>query len=331
MKILVTGAGGFIGSHLVEELTGNGHELRAMDLVWPDGLESGSPSVERTVGDVTDPASCRAAVSGCDGVFHLAAVVGDWGPASSYERVNVGGTETLLAAARDASVKRFVLVSSVAVHHYRGLREADEAAPRDGHINAYCLSKIAAEDLVRERSGDMEWTIVRPGVFPFGPRDRMSFYELAREIERGRAGYIGGGRALVTTAYVENLVYGMRLALEQPRAAGETFVIGDDAAVSWRELFSRFATELGAKPPWVSLPFVLAYLIAWKWEVVYRLLRIRRAPLLTRYRILLAGRDCHFVSNKARELLGYAPEVGLEEAVRRTVAWYRSCKPGSAP
>jgi nucleoside-diphosphate-sugar epimerase len=312
MRVLVTGAAGFIGSHLVDALASAGLEVQALDL-------RGAP----IAGDVTRADDCRAAVAGCDAVCHLAARVGDWGPAAEYERVNVGGTRALLDAARAAGVRRFVLVSSVAVHHYRGLRRADEETPRDGRINAYCRSKIAAEDLLRAEAGALEWTIVRPGVFPFGPRDRTSFVHLARAIERRRMGLVAGGRALITTAYVENLVEGLRLCLTHPRAARETFVIGDEGELSWRELLALFARELGAPAPRRSLPLALAYAVAWAWEAIYRLLRVRRPPLLTRYRALLAGRDCHFVSDKARALLGYRPRVCLEEAVRRTVAWYR--------
>ena len=324
MKALVTGAAGFIGSHVVEELAQAGHEVRAMDLAWAQSTEHPDGRVERISGDVTDPEACARAVAGCDGVIHLAAVVADWGPSSEFFRVNVGGTRTLVRAARQAGVRRFVLTSSVGVHRYRGFRDADESLPRDANINAYCRSKIAAEDVVREQSAEMEWTIVRPGTFPFGPRDRQAFYSMAQAIESRRLGYINRGRSLITTVFVENLALGMRLALEQPAAAGAVFVIGDDWRGTWRELFTRIAEELETRPPRLSLPLRLAYAVAWLWEGLHRLLRVRSAPLLTRYRVLVAGRDCHFVSDKARRLIGYEPRVGMDEAIRRSVAWYRA-------
>ncbi|MCK5799029.1 MAG: hypothetical protein KAI47_17675, partial [Deltaproteobacteria bacterium] len=169
--------------------------------------------------------------------------------------------------------------------------------------------------------------IVRPGVFPFGPRDRTTFLPLAAELERGRGGYLRGGRALITTAYVENLTQGLRLALERPEGARETFVIGDDGEITWRQLFSSFAEGLGVRPPRLSLPFPLAYAIAWAWEGLYSLFRVQRAPLLTRYRTLLAGRDCHFISTKAKRLLGYKPTIDLGEAVARTARWYHDLRP----
>jgi nucleoside-diphosphate-sugar epimerase len=324
MKALVTGAAGFIGSHVVDELARAGHEVRAMDLAWEQSAEAPHERVERIGGDVTQPEACARAVAGCDGIVHLAAVVTDWGPSSEFFRVNVDGTRELVVAARQAGVRRFVLTSSVGVHRYRGFRDADETLPRDADVNAYCRSKIAAEDVVREQAGPMEWTIVRPGTFPFGPRDRQVFYSMAEALERGRLGYINGGRSLISTVFVENLALGMRLALEQPAAAGSVFVIGDEWRGTWRDLLTRIAEELDASPPRLSLPLRPAYAVAWLWEGLYRLLRLSNAPLLTRYRVLVAGRDCHFVSDKARRLIGYQPRVGMEEAIRRSVAWYRA-------
>ncbi len=322
MKVLVTGASGFIGSTLCEELSRHGHTVRALDLA-PAPVDLSFP-VELILGDVTDAGTCARAVHGCDAICHLAAKVGDWGPARSYFAVNVGGTEALLAAARGAGVGRFVLASSLAVHHYGGHLHADERAPRDATINPYALSKIAAEDLLRQEAGPVEWVIVRPGVFPFGPRDLTSFVHMAAVAERGQLGTVNGGSALVTTAYVENLVQGLRLAVEHPKAADQIFVMGDPEPVSWRELFGRIAQALDAPPPRLNLPELAAYPLAAAMELGYRALGIRSAPLLTRYRVLLASRDCHFVSDKAAELLGYQPTVGLDEALARTVAWYRT-------
>ncbi len=327
MKILVTGASGFIGSALAEELASHGHAVRGFDLS-PPPADLACP-IEFVRGDITDEDSCEQAVKGCHAICHLAAKVGDWGPARDYLRVNVGGTEALLTAARHHRLQRFVLVSTLAVHHYGGHLDADETAPRDATINGYARSKIEAEDLLRREAEAMEWVIVRPGVFPFGPRDRTSFAQIARVAERGGLGTINGGRALLTTAYVENLAHGLRLAIEHPRAADQVFVMGDPQPVSWQDLFTRFATELGAPPPRLNLPELVAYPAATMMELAYRALGRRTAPPLTRYRVLLAARDCHFSSKKATELLGYAPAIGLDEAIRRTSSWYKGLEPSS--
>ncbi|MFH1464927.1 MAG: NAD-dependent epimerase/dehydratase family protein [Pseudomonadota bacterium] len=325
MRVLVTGSSGFIGSALAEELARHGHAVRGLDLAPPP--PDLACALESEHGDVTDPEICRRAVRGCQAVCHLAARVGDWGPTRGYLAVNVGGTEALLGAARAEGVERFVLVSSLAVHHYGGYLDADETVARDASINAYARSKIAAEDLVRRAAGELEWVIARPGVFPFGPRDRTTFTAMAQAIEAGHFGTVNGGHALVTTAYVENLAQGLRLCLTHPAAADQTFVLGDPRAVSWRELSDLLAEALGSPPPRLNLPELVAYPLAGAMEAVWGLVRARRPPPLTRYRILLAARDCHFSSHKAADLLGYRPEVALEEGIARTVAWYRGLSP----
>jgi nucleoside-diphosphate-sugar epimerase len=108
-----------------------------------------------------------------------------------------------------------------------------------------------------------------------------------------------------------------------PEVSDSVFLIGDAWRGTWRDLFTRIAVELDSKPPWLSLPLSVGYGIGWSWEGLYRLLGIRTAPFLTRYRVLVAGRDCHFASDKAWRLIGYQPKVGMDEAIRRSVAWYR--------
>jgi nucleoside-diphosphate-sugar epimerase len=325
MKVLVTGSSGFIGSALAEELTRHGHAVRGLDLA-PPPADLGC-ALEFDQGDATDPVVCRKAARGCQAICHLAARVGDWGPARGYLSVNVGGTEALLQAARDEGVQRFVLVSSLAVHHYGGYLDADETVARDARINAYARSKIVAEDVVRQAAGELEWVIARPGVFPFGPRDRTTFTTMARAIEGGRFGTVNGGHALVTTAYVENLAQGLRLCLTHPAAADQTFVLGDPRTVSWRELSALLADALGCPPPRLNLPELVAYPLASAMEAAWSMARATHSPPLTRYRILLAARDCHFSSRKAADLLGYRPDIPLEEGIRRTVAWYRGLTP----
>jgi len=321
MRVLVTGSSGFIGAALVEELVRHGHEVRGLDR-RPPPPDLAVP-LEAIEGDVTDPAVCARAVQGCEAVCHLAARVGDWGPERDYLAVNVGGTEALLGATRAAGARRFVLVSSLAVHHYGGYLDADETVARDARVNAYARSKIAAEDLVQRGADGLEWVIVRPGVFPFGPRDRTTFVPMAEALARGQLGTINGEGALVTTAYVENLAQGLRLALTHPRAADGVFVVGDQRPVSWRELLALLADALDLPAPRLNLPELVAYPLAGALELGWRLTGARGSPPLTRYRILLAARDCHFTSRKAMDLLGYRPEVALEEGLRRTVAWYR--------
>lgn len=321
--VLVTGAHGFIGSHLVDELLAAGRGVRA--LVSPWGVLDRLADAQQNAGaldivraDVTEPETLRGACEGIEAVVHAAARVADWGRWPDFERVNVGGTKALLAEAERAGVRRFVLVSSVAVHRYRGMRDADpRSEPRDGGWLAYGRSKILAEDAVL--TAGLEGVVVRPGLWPFGPRD-PTLARLAEAVRRGALPLVDGGRAVINTAYVGNLVRGLRLAVERPEAAGRIYVIADEGAPSWAEALAELARLLGGSAPRRSVPGTLAVPVAAAVEAVWRVLAPRKEPPLTRYRAGLMRRDVHFAIEAARRELGYEPSVGWREGLAASVA-----------
>jgi len=324
---LVTGGNGFIGSGLVRTLLERGWTVRTFvlggtSLEFLEGLKT-----EVFFGDVCEPETLWPALDGIDTVFHLAALARDWGPPDLFMKVNAAGTRNVLDAAAARGVRRFVLVSSLAVHDYCGHYGADEDTVADCPVHLpYGRSKILAERHVREfhDSGSIEGVVVRPGIFPFGPNDTTSFSRLAAALERGLFAYVEGGRARLCTAYVENLCQGLELVGRRPAASGRTYIIGDDVDLSWRELMELFCRELGVRPPRLSIPYPAAHAAAASTEAVWSKLGLRSEPPLTRYRARLMRGDLYFVSTRARRELGYAPSVPLEEAVRRTVSWYRS-------
>ncbi len=328
MRVLVTGANGFIGSNLSKKLIEQGHEVRAMVLRgtpewYLDGL-----NLERVYADVTSPETLPAAVDGMEVVFHLAARASDWGPLELFLKINAVGSRNMAEAAAKSGVKRFVQMSSIAVHRYRGIIGADENWPRDGFDFPYAVSKIKAENYaveVAQKTG-MEVTIIRPGVFPFGPNDTTSFYQMAEAMEQGVFGYVNSGRPRVSINYVENLVEGMILAGTLPVGANQTFIIEDGLTPTWRELTEKFADALGCRRPWLSLPYAIAYPVAWTMDALFRVVRAEKPPPLTRYRIKVVARDLVFNGEKARRLLGFKPKVGLDEGIARTVQAYREYK-----
>ncbi|HEX7022908.1 MAG TPA: NAD(P)H-binding protein, partial [Trueperaceae bacterium] len=252
----MTGAHGFIGSHLVEELVAHDWEVRALLSPWgrADNLASAlaRPGPELVRADITQPESLRGAFEDVDVVFHAAARVAEWGPWEPFYRTNVEGTRNVLRAAEQAGVRRLVLVSSVAVHRFRGFCDADpRVLPRDGDVNAYARSKVMAEEIVEGASG-LEPVIVRPGLWPFGPRDR-NFVRQLEALRRGLRPLVNGGRARINTAYVENLVLGLRLAGEVPGAAGRAYLVADEGAPCWRELMDVLAELAGAPRARMSL------------------------------------------------------------------------------
>jgi nucleoside-diphosphate-sugar epimerase len=329
--ILVTGANGFIGSHLAARLAADGHRVRGLvrktsDLAFLDGL-----SLDLRTGDVTDRDSLRPALEGVEVVVHAAGAVSDWGPWEVFRSVNVDGTRNVAEAARDAGVRRLVHIGTAAVHGFEGFRNRDETAPLVRSPFPYCETKREAEEwlLAFARTAPLEAAVIRPGNV-FGPRDHTFAEKYLDALAAGKAGYVGGGHRWTCPAYVENLVDGIVLACFEPAARGEAFLITDGLEIDWRTFTEALAAELGVEAPRLSLPFPLAYAAAWVLEAVWRALRRRHPPLLTRYRICNGGRDYHFSIAKAGRLLRYAPRVGFAESVRRTVAWYRQ-KTGWTP
>jgi nucleoside-diphosphate-sugar epimerase len=321
-SVLVTGAHGFIGSHLVDEFLASGYRVRGLVSPWGklDNLAGAESSADFEIvrADVTDPPSLEGVCEGIEAVVHAAARVADWGLWRAFERVNVGGTKALLREAERAGVRRFVLVSSVAVHRYRGFRDADpRATPRDGGWMPYARSKILAEDAVL--AAGLEGVIVRPGLWPFGPRDK-NLARLAEAVRRGTLPLVDGGRAVINTAFVGNLVRGLRLAAERPEAAGQTYVIADAGAPSWAEVLNELARLVGGAAPRRSVPGALAMPAAALIETAWRVFAPRREPPLTRYRAGLMRRDVHFSIEAARRELGYEPAVGWRDGLAASVS-----------
>ncbi|HET8986821.1 MAG TPA: NAD-dependent epimerase/dehydratase family protein [Trueperaceae bacterium] len=322
MKVLVTGAHGFLGSHVTERLLESGDSVVALVSPWGEvhnlAAALDHPGLSTIRADLTDQDAIGGVCDGVDAVVHAAARVSDWGPWEAFYRTNVLATDHLLEEAVKAGVGRFVFISSVAVHTYRGFRDADtRTLPRDNLANGYAYSKILAEDAVTLRKA-IEGVILRPGLWPFGWRD-ATFQRVERALERGALPLMKRGESVLNTCYAENFADGVRLALRVPEAAGRTYVIADDGMPSWRELFDELARLVGTAPPRLNVPRRPARAIATGVEATWSALFPRVEPPLTRYRAALMAHDVHFSTAHASEELGYVPLVGWREGMRRSV------------
>lgn len=323
MRVLVTGANGFVGAALCRKLVDRGDEVRGLvrktsDLSLLDGI-----NIQKIVGSLEEPIFLEKVTKGIELVYHVASAVSDWGTLEHFRRVNVEGTRNVLEASIRNRVKRFVYVSSVAVHSFIGAQEMNEESPQLPTPFPYCETKREAEGLVLEahRRERIKVAIVRPGDV-YGPGDRTSLLKMAKILESGRMAFVGGGKALGAFTYVENLVDGLILAGTKREAEGEVFVITDGIKLSWRDYFEKLTAALNVSRPRVSVSPTLAYAAAVFFEFFYRHLRIRSRPLITRYLITHLRNDFHFSIDKAKQKLGYAPKVGIDEAIRRTAEWY---------
>lgn len=322
---LVTGANGFIGGNLCEVLRRHGIAVRGLILPGTaratlEGL--GVEVVEADIGEPLDP----ALLAGASHVFHLAAIPFDWGPYETFARVNVLGTRHVLQAAVAAGVAHVVHVSSLAVHPYTGHPDGNEDTPRGWMLNAYTRTKNEAEDEVQAFRSRLMVTIVRPGVVPYGPGDRLSLPGILDALDKGIYAHVGGGRTRVCLSYVGNLAEGMLLAAQRTGESGRAYVLCDDV-VTWRAFIDAVADAFGRPRATRSIPLPLAQAAAVALETAYRLLPLPGAPALTRYRIALFRGDLVFSPARARAELGYAPAVTLQEGLARTRRWLEAQQP----
>jgi nucleoside-diphosphate-sugar epimerase len=322
MRILVTGASGFLASHLIPVLRERGHSVRALVLPSSDRTPLRQAGVDIHTGDVRLPGTLAGAMRQVDAVFHLAAAIGVRRPLREYYAVNVTGTENVCRAAVAAGVKRLVHVSSTSVYEQGLGVPVDETFPLAPPPDPYAESKAAGDMLVQRLIADehLPASIVRTSTI-FGPGDHLNFGRIADRLLAGTSIVIGSGRNRVPVAFVDDVVRGLLLVLEH-QAAGEVYNITDDRCPTQRELLEEIADQVGARPPRIHVPYRLLYGAAYLAERLAQATRSERA-VVTRFGVLLYGADNRFAIDKARHELGYEPRVPLRQGVSVAAEWYR--------
>lgn len=328
MNVLVTGAGGFLGSHVTELLVARGTRPRV--LARPGEPLLGTPcdgTLDVHWADLADRAALEAAVGGIDRIIHCAARTGPWGPQAEYWQTNVRGLETLVEVALAAGVRRIVHVSSITVHGNDVRGTADEHAPFRVEPNPYSRSKVAGEQLlermIREKGAPV--TIVRPG-WIYGPRDTASFARLAEIIRTGRMIMMGSGENHLPLIYVRDAAQGILLASDADDAAGGAYLLVNDEPVTQRDFIGAIARELGVRRPTRHIPYGLGVMLGTLAETGARLTHRRQPPPVMRYGLQLLGGENRFSISRARRELGFSPRVDLAEGIRRSVEWYRATR-----
>ncbi len=322
MNILVTGANGFIGSRICLHFKNLHHHVTGLVRKSSDLSLLKDSGISLVYGDITNRNSLKGLFEGIDIVIHSAGAVTDWGPYEYFEKHNLGGTQHIAYEAALAGVKRMVQVSSVAIHGF-GFKYANETQPAESSKVGYSESKRVTELWLKDfmNETEMEISIVRPGNV-FGPCDTKFIEPYLDLIDKGQFVFINGGKAFTCPTYIENLVHGIELCCFEPGAKGEEFIITDGLDISWKQFTDALFIQLNKLPTKRSVPFFLMYGVSYLMELTYKVLQIRKAPLLTRYRINNAGKDYHFSIDKAISLLGYKPVVDFHTSVKRTVEWY---------
>ena len=321
-RVLITGAGGFIGQHLVRHQLERGRRVRALDRN-PAGLRDAkaTEALEVMSEDVADPSVQRRAVAGVDIVFHLASAHLEVGlPDAAYHQINVAAVEELLAASQRAGVRRFVHMSTCAVHGRVQNPPGSEEAPFHPDI-AYEQTKLAGELVARDfhRRYGFSVVVVRPP-WVYGPGCQRTA-RLFRSIARGKFIMVGKGSNRRSAVYITDLLEALELCATRQGIDGEVFIVTHDERVTVRQLVDEVARLVGAPQPRLRVPIWFARGAAVLVEASAR--GLGKQPLLSRRSLKFFTNDAGFTSAKARRMLGFTPQVPLRTGLELTYQWWR--------
>jgi nucleoside-diphosphate-sugar epimerase len=307
----ISGGAGFLGLHLSRRLLVDGHGVRTLDVVPLDDAEL-ERSVQELRGDVRDRERVQELVAGADVLVHAAAALPIQASRESIRSVNVGGTENVLQAARDAAVQRVVFISSTAVYGVPEKHPIEEDDPLVG-VGWYGESKIDAEGLCRVAA--VETTIVRPKTF-IGP-ERLGVFEILFDwIREGRRIYIlGRGHNRYQLLAVEDLVDAIVRAATVPEAARQTFNVGATEFGTVRSDLQALIDHAGSTSRLRPVPVKPA-------ELALRALELLKVSPLAEWHYKTAHKDSFVDVSRAQRVLGWQPRLSNREALIETYDWY---------
>jgi len=318
MKVLVTGATGFIGKHLVPQLLQKGFDIRCLARLSSLQPDTFKKDVEWITGDLSDPTSLKNACRNIDLVIHLAGIV-KTNNVDDFYKINTSGTENLLSALRDRT-KIIFISSQAAVGPSENLAPLPEHAPTSP-VSAYGRSKLLAEQLLVQSNRPIDYTIIRP-VIVYGPEDRESL-SIFRIAKYHLNPYIGLRKSYVNIIHIKDLIEFIVLCVYNNRSGGEVFHVNDgkDMGYTHNELIQKAAEYMDA---WIIPLYIPKIILKTATGLSSFIAGIHgKSTMLNpdKYKELTA-RGWLLSSQKARKLLGYQPKYDIDTGFKITIDWY---------
>jgi nucleoside-diphosphate-sugar epimerase/predicted dehydrogenase len=324
---LVTGASGFIGTHLVKKLLSENIRVRA--LVRPNSIHAGrlrNVDVDVIEGDLSNRDAINEAVRGINTIYHAGASMSDsW---QEHEEITIGGTETLVAAALTNRVERFIHFSTLAVFELLDVNHTDkisedspfQKSPK--RMGPYSFAKIETEKIVLDahRSKGLGVTIVRPGMV-IGPMGRVFFPHLGYRYQDSVFLIIGKGDKILPLTYVENTVDGIYKASVLDNAIGQSYNLIDDGDVTVNEYLEKFVNINGASASVFHLPYILPYSATLAYEI-FASFGFLKKGITSRAQLKWKQSRLLFDNAKAKRDLDWTPRISLDEGLEKTFSWY---------
>ena len=304
--VAVTGAAGFVGRAMCRRLVAEGHDVIGIDVDPGAAARVTETGAQFRRADVADRGAVRGALDGAELVVHTAALLPGSGGMSDSVRVNVGGTENVCVAAGDQGVSRVVHLSSVAAWGYDFKTDITEDEPLATHSPHPYIATKAASELIARKHGA---TVVKPGDV-YGPESQPWAVIPFELIKGGRVALPMRGRGIITLVYVDDLVDCIYRALTLPEAGRGVFTAWDGRPVTAKEFFDRYAHMLGKRGVRTAPKAILRPLM-------------RLTPGVNPDDLIFLMRRAVYPNARAREVLGWRPQVTLEEGMARTEQWLR--------
>lgn len=328
MRCMVTGGGGFLGRSIAEMLANRGDKVRIFSRnTYPEMEKLG---IESVAGDVRDLEAVSKACMGCDAVFHVAAIPGIWGDESVFRKINFGGTKNVLEACRRRGVEKMVYTSSPSVvfdmKDECGINESTPYPQK--FFNPYSQSKAQAELLALQQNGRDGVLVcaIRPHLI-YGPRDNHLIPRLLERARLQKLRIVGDGTNKVDLTYVDNAAFAHILAcdaMNATRIAGRAYFISDDQPVVLWDWINTLLKELEIPPVTKKISQKNAVRVGKVMEKVYNLFRIKSEPRMTHFLAMALSCSHYYDLTNAKRDFRYAPPVKPEEALRRTVEYFKN-------
>jgi nucleoside-diphosphate-sugar epimerase len=309
--LFITGIGNFVGLQATKMAMERGMKVRGIESSPEAAKQAESLGATVFVGNTTDVAALEKGCESADIVFHTESVIEENGDLEFFRKINVGGTINTAKAAKQAGVKTFIHLSSVLVYGFKYPDQVTENGTLKGENNPFCQTKIESETALLACNDPPSFgvIIIRAGDV-YGPGATTWVARPLTLMQKQKFVLINGGQGIINHAYVDNLVDGVFLAIEK-ETYGEAFNITDGHQTTWKEYYTRLA-EIGGMPKPISMP---AFLV--KSAAQFQAAESGVSPAA----IDFVTRLHTYSIEKARRILGYEPQIGLEEGMSRTAEW----------
>jgi len=324
MKVLVTGGGGFLGTHIIKQLLSDGHQVVSLSRnIYPHIEELGVSSLSCDLSKADDVNHLD--LEGFDAVIHTAALAGVWGDKLKYENINFVGSINLLKKAQEDKVRYFIYTSSPSVVFGKeDLQAANEdLAYPNYYYTDYARTKAMAEKEILKASCDDFMTLsIRPHLI-WGPEDPHLIPRILSKAKEGKLKRVGDGENLVDIIYVENAAFAHVQALKAlfagKRIGGNAYFVGQERPVNLWQFINEILAAHKLDTVKDSISFKMAFRLGYVFEILYRFLGIiKPEPPMTRFIALQLAKNHYFSHDKAKNDFNYYPMISIEEGLKRT-------------